>query len=467
MSAKTQIPNAAEITKSPSVALPGARTALILLLAINLFNYIDRYVLSAVVENIKSELSMPAMPTWLEQVFGSNPKNMLVGLLAMAFMATYMLTAPIFGRLAVRVSRWWLVGIGVAVWSLASGASGLAATFGILFLTRCLVGVGEGAYGPIAPDMISDLYPASIRGRVLAWFYMAIPVGSALGFVLGGAIAGTLGWRWAFYFVVAPGLVLAVLCWFMKEPTRGLSDRANRKDEGGRVKDDSECDQVDSSFNLPPPSLRSSIRILLKTPSYVLVTLGMTAMTFAMGGIGFWMPDYISEFRGYGNQSQVSMTFGVIVVVSGLGATLLGGYVGDRLRSRFPGSYFLVSGLAMLIGFPFSIAMLYVPFPWAWVFVFLACFCLFFNTGPSNTILANVSHPSIRASAFALNILVIHALGDVISPLIIGAITDASGNDMNRAFLLVSGMILIGGVLWLWGTRYLERDTQLAPTRFG
>jgi hypothetical protein len=119
----------------------------------------------------------------------------------------------------------------------------------------------------------------------------------------------------------------------------------------------------------------------------------------------------------------------------------------------------------MLIGFPFSIAMLFVPFPWAWIFIFLACFCLFFNTGPTNTILANVTHPSIRASAFALNILVIHALGDVISPLVIGAITDASGQNMNLAFLLVSGLILVGGLLWLWGARFLETDTKIAPMR--
>jgi MFS family permease len=211
----------------------------------------------------------------------------------------------------------------------------------------------------------------------------------------------------------------------------------------------------------------SDYRILLKTPSYVLVTLGMTAMTFAMGGIGFWMPYYIHEYRHYGDQGPVAMTFGVIVVVAGLGATLLGGYVGDQLRTRFPGSYFLVSGLAMLIGLPFSIAMLYVPFPLAWVFVFLACFCLFFNTGPTNTILANVSHPAMRATAFALNILVIHALGDVISPLVIGAITDASSGDMNLAFLVVSAMIFLGGLLWLWGTRYLDHDTQSAPKRMG
>jgi MFS family permease len=292
---------------------------------------------------------------------------------------------------------------------------------------------------------------------------MAIPVGSALGYVLGGAIAGTsLTWRGAFYLVVPPGLLLALLCWFMKEPIRGLADLG-------------ELGETTS----PRSPQWSDYLILFKTPSYVLVTLGMTAMTFAMGGIGFWMPYYIRAYRGYGEQGPVAMTFGVIVVVAGLGATLLGGYVGDKLRDRFPGSYFLVSGWAMLIGLPFSIAMLFVPFPWAWVMIFLACFCLFFNTGPSNTILANVSHPAMRASAFALNILVIHALGDVISPLVIGAITDASKGisfaspgdvdtskgNMNLAFLVVSAMIFIGGLLWLWGTRYLEHDTRTAPTR--
>jgi MFS family permease len=463
MSGERETPSGPERLQASQASLPGARLALTLLLIINLFNYIDRQVLAAVVENIQSALPVPAVPERLQRIFGSDPKNTFSGLLAMAFMATYMLTAPVFGWMAERVSRWWLVGIGVAVWSLASGASGLATTFGLLFLTRCFVGVGEGAYGPIAPDMISDLYPVKVRGRVLAWFYMAIPVGSALGYVLGGAIANSslLGfvdeherWRWAFFLVMPPGLVLAAWCFLMKEPARG---------------------QADLGGPSPPRSARwSDYKILLKTPSFVLDTLGMTAMTFALGGLGFWMPYYVRVYRGYGEQFDVNVTFGGIVVITGLGATLLGGYVGDKLRTRFPGSYFLVSGIAMLIAFPLTVAIcipptwpLYVPFPWAWGLVFLACFCLFFNTGPTNTILANVTHPAMRASAFALNILIIHALGDVISPLAIGAITDASGGNMNLAFLVVSAMILVGGLLWLWGARYLEQDTRMAPKRLG
>src|SRR5579871_3390470 len=450
------------LSPSKDRPLPGARAALVLLLCINLFNYIDRQVLAAVVPFLRplaqnlGDSPLAALLGWLQRLLGSNPENALIGLLAMAFMVTYMIAAPLFGWLAERTSRWLLVGVGVILWSLASGATGLAQTFGVLLLTRCLVGIGEAAYGPVAPTMISDLYPVKVRGSVLAWFYMAIPVGSALGFVLGGQVADSAWltawgvdpearWRWAFYLVVPPGLLLGLWCWLMPEPARG---------------------QADLGDGHPPrqASLRDYL-LLLRTPSYVLDTLGMAAMTFALGGIGFWMPSYIHEFRGEPNLGRVNLIFGAIVVVAGLMATLLGGIAGDKLRARFPGSYFLVSGMAMLIGFPFSVLMLYVPFPWNWLVIFLACFCLFFNTGPTNTILANVTHPSIRASAFALNILVIHLLGDVISPLVIGAITDASGKNMNIAFLFVSAAVLLGGVLWLWGARYLARDTALAPTR--
>jgi MFS family permease len=426
-----------------------------LLLSINLFNYIDRQMLAAMVPKIRSDLHAE-LPASLQRFFGTNPENALIGLLAMAFMVTYMFAAP-------------LIGIGVIVWSLASGASGLATTFGILLMTRCLLGIGEGAYGPVAPDMISDLYPVKIRGRVLSWFYMAIPVGSALGYVIGGKIAETsLGWQGAFRLVVPPGILLGILCFFMKEPRRGQADLAQPEPNAlangeGKISASAEQSRPVAATNLRRMRW-ADYWTVLKTPSYLLNTFGMTAMTFALGGIGFWMPAYIHEVRKAGELGNVNFIFGAIVVVAGLSATLLGGIAGDKLRDRFPGSYFLVSGAAMLVGFPLSIAMLYVPFPWAWIFIFLACFCLFFNTGPTNTILANVTHPAMRASGYALNILIIHAFGDVISPLVIGAITDATGN-MSSAFLVVSGMIFLGGLIWLWGARYLERDTALAPTR--
>jgi MFS family permease len=437
--------------------VPGARKALVLLLAINLFNYIDRYILNALLKPIETDL-LPA----------NGPTNgTLLGLLVPAFMVTYMLFAPVFGWLSDRMSRWVLIAIGVIVWSLASGASGLPGSyvrwfpdtplrdavffgagwlFWLLVLTRCLVGVGEAAYGPAAPALISDLYPVKVRGQVLSLFYAAIPVGGALGYAWGGA----LGWPDAFYWVIPPGLLLGVLCLRMPEPARGQTD-------------------------VPDPSRvrRAGLKDylwLLHNRSYVLATLGYTAATFAVGGIAAWMPYYLEDYRGQ-PRDRANYYFSVITVVAGLTATVLGGIAGDRLRGRFPGSYFLVSAGGMLVGFPLFLAVLVTPLPWAWVLIFLACFCLFFNTGPVNTILANVTHPALRAQAFALNILVIHAFGDAISPLVIGAIADwlrdGARKNLNAGFLAVSGMILLSAVFWAAGTPFLARDTALAPKRLG
>lgn len=426
-------------------AAPGAKSMLWLLLAINLFNWIDRQVLAALVPNIREEFFgkgaepgpfVQGLLDFFGGFLGGHPENAMIGLLAMAFMVTYMITAPIFG--ALNLKRWWIIAFGVILWSLASGASGLATTFGVLLLTRCFVGIGEAAYGPIAPAMLADIFPVNVRGKVMAFFYLAIPIGAALGFILGGLVAAQFGWQWAFYLVVPPGVLLGIWCLFMKEPAKGGADNlVNQSKRKMKLKDYIE---------------------ILKIPSFRYDTLGMAAMTFAMGGISFWIPSYIHEYRGVENLAQVNLIFGGILVVAGIAGTVFGGWIADRLRERFSGSYFIVSAAAMLLGFPLWITSLYVPFPYAWGFIFGACFCLFVSTGPSNTILANVTHPMMRASAFALNILIIHALGDVISPMIIGAVADSTGS-MNTAFLVVSAFILLSGVIWLWGARYLAADT--------
>ena len=432
-----------------------AKIALTLLVLINLFNYIDRQILSAV-ESSMEETFFPESEYPRDSITKQRLDKTIegkMGSLNTAFMVSYMIIAPLFGFLADRVPRWILVGIGVIAWSLATGATGLAGTFLMLFLTRCLVGVGEAAYGPVAPTVIADLYPVEKRGSKMALFYVAIPVGSALGYVLGGQVTAWAGgdWRWAFYVVVPPGLLLGLWCFFMKDPQRGSAD------PGTVLRQATWADYI----------------VALKTPSYLLTTLGMTAMTFAMGGMAFWMPRYGVHRQAVAGmtpdqlallRNDVNFTFGIIVVVSGLGATILGGIVGDKLKARISGAYFLVSAIAMGLAFPLIVCALWTPCPAAWIFIFLACFCLFFNTGPTNTILANVIHPSIRASAFALNILIIHALGDAISPPIIGLINGYTG-DMTAGFLTVSFMCLVASILWFIGMKHLDRDTALAPTR--
>jgi MFS family permease len=421
----------------------GARVSLALLLSINLFNYIDRYILSV------------NEPLIAKEFFGEGDSNtdFYMGLLATAFMVSYMVTAPVFGWLADRTRRWAIIGIGVSLWSLASGASGLAQAFGIMLATRVFVGIGEAAYGPTAPTVISDLFPVSRRGAVMAWFYLAIPVGSALGYGFGGVMAKHFGWRAPFYAVVIPGLLLGLLSFQRPEPERGRVDLASQR---------------------PRRKMRlSDCKVLLKTPSYLLATAGYTASTFAIGGISFWMPRYVATYRlhadlstvaGKSTLSSVGLIFGAITAVGGLAATLCGGYLADRLRKRYSGAYFLVSGTGALIGFPLFLAALFVPFPYAWGLVLAAIFFLFLHIGPVNTIPANVTHPAIRASAYAILILIIHLFGDAFSPPVIGKINGAAGGNMNAGFLVVSVMILLAAALWLWGARYLEGDTARAPT---
>ncbi len=422
------MPTLSRASAAPALELPlrsprpGARQALILLLLINLFNYVDRSILYSLYGPISKEF---------------NASDLAMGWLVTAFLVTYMLISPVFGWLADRTSRWLLIGIGVILWSLASGGSGLATSYAMMLVMRCLIGVGEAAYGPVAPTLISDLYPVSVRGKVLAWFYCAIPVGSALGYMLGGMFAQPGKWHYAFLLTIPPGIILGVWCFFMREPQRGGADAAvvHRK------------------------ATLADYKVLLRIPSYLINTAGMTAMTFAIGGVAAWMPTYLTRDRQL-NPESANTIFGAIIVIAGLTATLAGGITGDRLRARFPGSYFLVSAAGMLVGFPLFLLMLVTPFPYAWAVVFLACFCLFFNTGPSNTILANVTPAPIRATAFAVNILIIHLFGDAISPPVIGWIADRS--SLAIGFVVVSVMMVIGGVLWVWGARYLQRDTTAA-----
>ncbi|HEX4638021.1 MAG TPA: MFS transporter [Chthoniobacterales bacterium] len=395
-----------------------------LLLAINLFNYIDRQVLAAVEPEIRAAF------------FPVDDLNAMTktGALGSAFLITYMLSAPVLGFLADRFSRWVIIGTAVILWSLATGASGLAATFAILFATRICVGIGEGGYGPAAPTILSDLFPIENRGRIMAIFCAAIPVGSALGYVIGGAVSVHWGWRWAFYLVAPPGILLGLLCFWQRDP-RVPSHHLVQKSPRRGLKD---------YFNL------------FRTRSYLINCIAQTLMTFAAGGLGYWISAYL-DFR---NQSPVAgrTIFGLITVVAGLSSTITGGIIADKLRPRFAGSYFLVSGIGMLVAAPVFVISLYIPFPMAWVMMFLAIFFLFLNTGPSNTALANVSMPAVRATAFAVNILIIHCLGDVQANWMLGYI--GGHTNIRVAFVFVSGIIFASGIAWLLGVKYLSADTE-------
>ena len=423
-----------ENTASPK-PISGARTALVLLLVINLVNYIDRTILAAVTPTLSKEFGIDQGRT---------------GLLASAFLYAYMIGAPILGRLSERMSRWMIIGASVLIWSLASGWTGFAYTYGILLITRVLVGFGEAGYGPAAPALIADYFPIARRGKVMALFYLAIPVGSALGYIIGGKVNAIWGWRSAFHLAVIPGILLAILCFLQKDPRPVPVAAGDQR------------------------SIWHDAKILLRIPSYALNTAAMTAMTFAIGGISFWIPEFmmarqralnklvgvVSETTDKQMLSDINFTFGIIVVIAGILSTFIGGWLGDKLRPRWSGAYFITSGIAIAFAFPCTLLMISLPFPYAWYAVFGAVFFLFFNTGPANTALANVTSSKMRSTAFALNIFFIHALGDAISPPLVGWVQRET--NWETAFTLVSLMMVLASILWLIAAKYLGRDTEAA-----
>lgn len=426
-----------------------ARRSLILLLVLNLLTYMDRQVLAGV-ESLISKEVLPTDPNAQQKM----------GFLATAFLVSYMIFSPIFGQMGDKTSRWLLIALGTIVGSIATGATGLATTFAFVLVARCFVGVSEAAYAPIAPTLLADLYPESRRGLILSFFYAAIPVGSALGYTFGGLVSDALSWHWAFILLAPPGIAAGIVALFYKDPRKAGSRKCEVGSENAA---NPSPRSLPTSDILPPTSSLSRLeayKLILHIPSYLLATAGMAAMTFALGGIAFWMPRYIHDVRHVGTLGQINFYFGAIAASTGLLATLSGGWLADRLRRRFPSSYFLTSGVSLAMGFPLFLAVLYLPFPLAWLPLALAVFTLFFNTGPTNAVLANVVPAPLRATAFALNIFLIHLFGDAVSPPLIGAIADRS--SLALALGVTSAMFPLGAAFWLWGTRHLARDAAVA-----
>jgi MFS transporter, Spinster family, sphingosine-1-phosphate transporter len=392
---------------------------------LNFVNYIDRYVLPAVAPRIKDALSLT---------------DTEIGFLGSAFLFSYFLTSPVFGWLGDRLSRTRLMAIGVAIWSLATAGGGLARSLVQMLFARGAVGVGEASYAAISPALISDYYPPERRGRVFAIFYLAIPVGSAVGYLLGGAIESHFGWRAAFFAVGLPGLLLALLTLTASDPPRGINDEpAAAAEAAGSYKD--------------------SLRLLARNRDYVMAVAGYAAYTFAVGGMSFWVPMYLSRERGM-SLGEANYVLGTVTVVAGIGGTFLGGYVADILARRLQRAHLWVSGVSMAMAIPFA----WVTFTTRDTTTFtgallLAEFMVFLSTGPINVVIVSVVPVAIRATAMAVSIFVIHLLGDAAAPLVIGAVSDRVG--LSRAALIMPVVVALSAVIWLaaaWRPGRLDRD---------
>lgn len=396
------------------------RYALLLLLSVNLLNYIDRQVLYAVFPLIKEDFHL---------------SDAALGFLGSAFMICYMVSAPILGWLGDRMSRVKLAAGGLAIWSFATGGAGFAAGYSALFAARTTVGIGEASFGTVSPGLLADYYPRELRGRVLSYFFLAIPVGSAMGYLLGGVLGHVFGWHAAFLLTGVPGLLLTIPLWLLREPVRGGSEKHSKS-------------LLEGAGN--------RYRSLFSNRSFVLNTLAMAAMTFALGGLAQWMPTFL--FREHGlDVAKANTLFGGITVLAGISGTLTGGWLGDHFQKKHGRGYLMVSGWGFLLGAPITAwSLLTHSLSGCITAMFLAEFFLFLNTGPLNTVIVNVTRPGMRAMAFAANIFFIHALGDAVSPTVLGWISDLRG--LRAALMITPGMILVAAVFCFVCARFIEED---------
>lgn len=387
---------------------------LFILTGLNLFNYFDRYVLSAVLPFVQAADK------------GLGLSDSRAGWLGTAFMLGYFVTSPVFGYLGDRSSRKWLIALGIFVWSLGTLLTGFAATFAMMIAFRVLVGVGEASYATISPSYISDTFSRERRNNALTIFYVAIPVGAALGTIIGGMIAAEWGWRYAFIWAGAPGLLLAMALLPFAEPVRGAADGA------GPVK---------------KPGLVEYLH-LFRLPEYLLVVGGYVAYTFALGAFALWGPTFLNRVHGL-PAADAAKFFGAVLVVAGLLGTFAGGFAATAWRKRNCAAYAWVLGLSVLVAAPVSAAAFLAGTPGlSMAFLAAAMFLLFLGTGPVNTLILETVPVNLRASAMAMSIFMIHLFGDVPSPLLVGWLSD-SWHSLQRAVLILPVALVVGAGLWL------------------
>lgn len=387
--------------------------SLLVLTGLNFLNYLDRYLL-------------PQVQPLIQKEFGTSDTQL--GFLTTSFFFGYIATAPIFGWLADRYPRRVIMALGALLWSAATLLTAITHDFQTLVIRHVVVGVGEASFATIAPAFLADIFSEEQRGRVLAFFNIALPVGAAAGYAMGGPLAVRYGWRMPFFIGAAPGVLLAIAVACLPEPQRGQRDLIGENRE------------------------RGSLRGLLHNPAFWTASLGMAMLTFAEGGLSVWMPTFLFRERGV-PLARVGEIFGAITGFNGIVATLIGGVIADRLLRRHHAVNYWLSGIAMLGGLvPMAIA-LYVPGRAMWPAIFLGEFLLFLNTGPLNAAIVNSVGASIRATALAVNVFIIHLLGDVPSPQIIGFVSDRT-HSLQTGFAPVLVATALSAVVLFYGARF-------------
>ena len=389
------------------------KTALALLTALNLLNYIDRSVLFAVQDSIKAE-------------FGRS--DFQIGLLTTVFFVFYMCAAPFMGPLSMRYSRKAVIIVGALIWSVATLLTAITKNFDELLIRHTIVGVGEASFVVLSPTFIADMFPDRMRGRVMGIFYLAIPVGTGLGYMIGSLMEPHYGWRAPFYVGAAPGILLALLLLLIPEPELGRYDSADRS----------------------TPE-RDTLKGLVHNPAFLTATFGMAMMTFALGGLQVWMPSFLHRVHGY-TLGQAGVLFGISTMINGLVASVLGGWISDKLLQRTKSAHYLVSAVSLGLGIPAMCMALFTSGRVMIAGIFLAEFLLLLNTGPLNAAVINAVGPHVRAMALAVNIFIFHLFGDVPSAALIGFLSDRY--SLQLAFVAPVITIFLSSAILFYGMRY-------------
>ncbi len=411
--------------------------ALGILSLVNFLNYIDRQVLPAVATSILADPNL-------------NLTDADIGLMETSLLLSFTVLAPLFGRLGDRYPRAKLMAAAAVLWSIATALTGVVDRlhflpasihltvpfFGVsltlsgiavtLCAVRACVGVGESAYSTITPSLIADYFPPQRRATALGIFQAAIPMGFALGFVVGGVLAHYFGWRVAFMIVGVPGLITAVLVWRLREPTRGATDEPHREFSSHTGIDKGMANDVHAEIKSgrEDSTLRAAWRILT-TRDWIISTIGYTALTAALGAFATWAIVVLVRDKGM-TQTSANITLGLVTLLAGATGTFGGGWLSDRLAARRHNAYFLVCAVSTLLGIIPTVMMLVADDPRVFLpAVFFAVMLLFVSNAPFHAILLGSVPVHVRAMAVALNIVIIHAFGDALSRLAVGVLSDA------------------------------------------
>ena len=399
---------------------------LLVLASVNLLNYVDRYIFSALLPSIKSDLHFT---------------DTELGLLGSGFILAYLFISPIFGYLGDRTRRPRLMGVGLALWSAATAFSGMSFTFVTQMITRVMVGVGESAYTVVAPSVLADSYPKKVRGKVFSIYSGAIPVGSAFGFILGGWLGKTVGWHKAFFVVGIPGIVLALVLLFMRDPKRGSQEESPAA-PGAATRVGSSGTKAVAA----PLSQWQTYRKLSRNGGLLFTILGYAAYTFVVGGMGFWMPSFIVRYFSV-SLERGNYVFGAVTVVGGFIGTMLGGWWADRIDRRSGNGYLKICAGSMILAVPiFYVSLSVHAFKDFAIALFFMDIVLFMCMSPLDAAVINYVRPELRSTAMAMNVFLIHFLGDGISRVLMGVVSDHYGLHAALAFL--PWVLALAGVLW-------------------